>query len=218
MSATTDFWAASHISSNFGDIRPGGRKHRGTDYTHGNGTPIPCPLAGTVVGVLAPATWHGFGYQVTVRAASGETYSFAHMQSDSRFGVGSNVAVGDILGLEGRTGATTGPCVHVEYNLSGFSDAAPHIAALISGAPAPAPAPAPAGGGGHPQIKRGSRGAAVVTWQNFLRTNYPAYASNVRGDGDFGGITEGATKEWQRRSGLDVDGVVGPKSWAKSGL
>lgn len=133
MSDVTDYWAAGRISSNFGDARPNGRKHRGTDYTHGNGVAIPSPLAGTVVGTLAPDPRHGFGYQVTVRAASGETYSFAHMQSDSRYGVGAVVAVGDILGLEGRTGATTGPCVHVEYNNGGFSNPAPHVAGLLLG-------------------------------------------------------------------------------------
>ena len=135
MSNVTEFWAASHISSNFGDARESGRKHRGTDYTHGNGTPIPSPLAGTVTATLAPAPTHGFGYQVTVQANSGEVYSFAHMQSASLLGVGANVSVGQILGYEGRTGATTGPCVHVEYNNNyrGFSDPAPHIAALING-------------------------------------------------------------------------------------
>ena len=135
MSNVTEFWAARHISSNFGDARESGRKHRGTDYTHGNGTPIPSPLAGTVTATLAPAPTHGFGYQVTVQANSGEVYSFAHMQSASLLGVGASVSVGQILGYEGRTGATTGPCVHVEYNNNyrGFSDPAPHIAALING-------------------------------------------------------------------------------------
>lgn len=136
-----EFWAAKHITSNFGDSRDGGaRKHRGTDYSHGRGTPIPAPFAGKVTGKLAPATTHGFGYQVTITAASGEVYSFAHMNAASPLAIGEAVSVGEIIGFEGSTGATTGPCVHVEYNRGGFSNPAPQIARLIAGDSAPAPA------------------------------------------------------------------------------
>lgn len=297
MSAVTDYWGSQHVTSNFGDARPNGRKHRGTDYSHGNGTPIPSPLAGTVVGTLAPATTHGFGYQVTIKAASGETYSFAHMQSKSRFGVGARVAVGDILGYEGRTGATTGPCTHVEYNNGGFSNPAPRVASLIAGGSGPAaggggfsqdtknrqewltalgisvgasgadglegdatragykvyqqdlktnwgytgeidgvwgdgtqaahqrkydsmqaPAPAPAlSTTGRPTLSRGAKGQLVLSLQNRLNERYPAYSS-LRPDGDFGGATEKVVKEFQRRSGLDTDGIVGSKTWGALGL
>ena len=33
-------------------------------------------------------------------------------------------------------------------------------------------------------------------------------------DGDFGPLTEAAVKQFQRRTGREVDGVVGPKTWA----
>lgn len=70
----------------------------------------------------------------------------------------------------------------------------------------------------HATLVKGSKGADVRLWQNFLKSNYPLYASRLKVDSDFGNDTVLKTKEWQRRSGLKVDGVVGPKSWARSGL
>ena len=203
MSNVTDFWAARNITSGFGDARPNGRKHRGTDYSHGNGTPIPSPLSGTVTGTLQPASWHGFGYQVTIRAASGEVYSFAHMQSNSLVGVGASVSVGDILGYEGTTGATTGPCVHVEYNNGGFSDAAPHIAALIAGGSGSAPAQA-------------SGDQDTVNRQNWLNASRGA---GLAVDGIAGPATIEAYKSYQlflRGYGYSgaIDGIWGPGTQA----
>ncbi len=55
-----------------------------------------------------------------------------------------------------------------------------------------------------PMIKFGSEGKAVKIWQVII---------DVTPDGCFGGKTQAATKNWQQRHGLEVDGVVGPKTW-----
>nr|WP_323741866.1 peptidoglycan-binding domain-containing protein [Salinibacillus xinjiangensis] len=39
-------------------------------------------------------------------------------------------------------------------------------------------------------------------------------AVSVTPDGIFGPVTEKAVKKYQRRHGLKVDGLVGPKTWA----
>jgi len=70
----------------------------------------------------------------------------------------------------------------------------------------------------HATIHKGSKGSIVKLWQNYLKTTYPLYAGNLKVDGDFGSDTDAKTKEWQKRSGLKSDGIVGSKSWAKSGL
>lgn len=57
-------------------------------------------------------------------------------------------------------------------------------------------------------IKKGSRGKAVKIWQIIIGTNP---------DGIFGTETEAATKAFQGRQGLSVDGIVGIHSW-KIGL
>ena len=65
------------------------------------------------------------------------------------------------------------------------------------------------GGSGEVVLKRGDRGAAVVTVQRRLR---------VTADGVFGPLTERAVKRFQRRRGLPADGVVGSATRRALGL
>ena len=62
-----------------------------------------------------------------------------------------------------------------------------------------------------PTIKKGSKGKAVKIWQIILGF------TGVELDGDFGKKTDAATREWQEKNGLAVDGIVGKNSW-KAGL
>lgn len=55
-----------------------------------------------------------------------------------------------------------------------------------------------------PTIKDGSRGNAVAAAQTLL---------GVESDGVFGPNTEAATRAFQEKSGLGVDGIIGPKTW-----
>lgn len=84
----------------------------------------------------------------------------------------------------------------------------------LSDAKAFAPAPA----GGRPTIRRGSTGAHVLAVQTRLKNAYSLYAGKLALDSSFGPSTERAVKEFQRRSGLVADGVVGPKTWSALGL
>lgn len=56
-----------------------------------------------------------------------------------------------------------------------------------------------------PTLYRGSRGRYVTELQGIL---------GITQDGDFGPVTNGAVRAFQRKNGLTVDGVVGPKTWA----
>lgn len=68
-------------------------------------------------------------------------------------------------------------------------------------------------------VREGARDNAVVrAVQDKLRTNYRLYAGNLSVDGDFGPATKRAVMEFQRRSGLLADGVIGPKTLAALGL
>lgn len=66
---------------------------------------------------------------------------------------------------------------------------------------------------GRPVLRYGSRGEHVTHLQTVLNRHFPAYAK-LDVDGIYGRDTVRAVKEFQRRSGLAVDGVVGPKTWA----
>lgn len=72
--------------------------------------------------------------------------------------------------------------------------------------------------GGRASIARGSSGQNVKDVQNRLKTNYPAYAGRLVVDGQFGPATDVAVREFQRRSGLTVDGIVGPATYRALGL
>jgi hypothetical protein len=67
-------------------------------------------------------------------------------------------------------------------------------------------------------VRRGNTGTNVQDLQNRLRSSYPLYASKLVADGNFGPATEAAVKEFQRRSGLAVDGIVGTQTWKALGL
>lgn len=56
-----------------------------------------------------------------------------------------------------------------------------------------------------PQIQRGSKGKAVKILQIIL--------GDLEVDGSFGPATQAATLDFQRKHGLEADGVVGPKTW-----
>lgn len=56
-------------------------------------------------------------------------------------------------------------------------------------------------------IQRGSIGAGVKKWQEFL---------GIKADGIFGNGTTKATIEWQEKNGLVADGIVGKLSFLKA--
>lgn len=55
------------------------------------------------------------------------------------------------------------------------------------------------------QIKKGSTGKAVKIWQVIV---------GVEIDGEFGPLTDAATRAFQEKHKLEVDGIVGPETWA----
>ncbi|HPS81844.1 MAG TPA: peptidoglycan-binding domain-containing protein, partial [Candidatus Limiplasma sp.] len=61
-------------------------------------------------------------------------------------------------------------------------------------------------------VKRGCKGGAVRRLQTWL--NDVQGGNLLAEDGDFGPTTDAAVRVFQQANGLDVDGVVGPKTWA----
>jgi peptidoglycan hydrolase-like protein with peptidoglycan-binding domain len=72
-------------------------------------------------------------------------------------------------------------------------------------------------------VKKGDKGSEVVHIQQFLHDTFPAYKDSVSVkpgqlitvDGDFGDQTEAWVKEFQTRTNIDVDGIVGPQTFAE---
>lgn len=63
----------------------------------------------------------------------------------------------------------------------------------------------------YPTIRRGDKGDAVVELQSLLSK----VGSTLQIDGIFGTGTASAVRAFQTKNGLEVDGVVGPKTWTK---
>src|SRR6188508_890289 len=61
-----------------------------------------------------------------------------------------------------------------------------------------------------PTVQKGDEGDAVAQAQRALRRT-PNLGLEV--DGEFGPLTEGATKEFQKQAGLPVTGVVDDATW-----
>lgn len=63
----------------------------------------------------------------------------------------------------------------------------------------------------YPTVRQGDRGEIVTQLQTFLAKT----GSTLQIDGIFGSGTRSAVQAFQRKYGLAVDGIVGPKTWTK---
>ena len=65
-----------------------------------------------------------------------------------------------------------------------------------------------------PTVRKGDSGNAVKILQAFLVAY--EYSIGISGiDGDFGSDTESAVRQFQKKSGIEVDGIVGKDTWAE---
>lgn len=62
-------------------------------------------------------------------------------------------------------------------------------------------------------LRKGSKGKQVKTLQVLL-INAWCDVGDAEADGDFGSMTEAGVKEYQKRHGLEVDGIVGKITWS----
>ena len=109
-------------------------------------------------------------------------------------------------------GQTWAIYLHLETTLAGWADATPIPNRPGISTPTPTPIPTPGGLFVHKHIWRGSINADVYAAQVLLR--HRAGQTTIVADGNFGAQTEVAVKNLQAFTGLVVDGIVGPKTWA----
>lgn len=96
------------------EFRVGG--HPGIDVFAPHGVPIYAAMSGTVIF----AGWNngGYGNLVLVDHGGDTVTAYAHL-SQVIAGVGQNVSQGQLVGLEGTTGHSTGPHLHFEVRIGG---------------------------------------------------------------------------------------------------
>jgi uncharacterized protein (TIGR02594 family) len=109
----------ARISSKFGyrihPIKKTRRMHTGVDYAAPLGSPVKATADGTVVraGVAG-----GYGNMVEIQHSDGTTSRYAHLHA-FRTSVGRPVKQGQVVGLVGSTGQSTGPHLHFEIRKNG---------------------------------------------------------------------------------------------------
>jgi len=113
-------WPANgRLSSRFGwrrhPVFGGRRHHNGIDIAAPHGANVFAADRGTVI---ISAYSSGFGHYIVVNHGNGMTTLYAHLSS-RRVGVGTAVSRGQVIGLIGSTGVSTGPHLHFEVSVNG---------------------------------------------------------------------------------------------------
>jgi murein DD-endopeptidase MepM/ murein hydrolase activator NlpD len=104
------------LSSGFG--YRWGRMHEGIDISVPEGTPIRAAADGTVILMQSEYESGGYGNYTCIDHGGGLSTCYAHQSSFST-SVGASVSQGDVIGLSGNTGHSTGPHLHFEVRING---------------------------------------------------------------------------------------------------
>ena len=94
-----------------------GRRHQGVDIPLKTGDPVYATFTGKV---RVSKYWGAFGNLVVIRHDNGLETFYAHL-SKRNVEVGDWVNAGDVIGLGGSTGRSTGPHLHFETRYNGFA-------------------------------------------------------------------------------------------------
>jgi len=115
------------ISSPFGQVRhltfngkksPSyGQPHGGVDFAVSTGTPVMAANDGVVVGT--PYDADGFGNYVQVQHRDGHSSYYGHLASKG-VSEGQEVTAGQVIGVSGNSGNSTGPHLHFEVRRGGI--------------------------------------------------------------------------------------------------
>lgn len=110
---------ATYFRDSWGEPRPGGREHHGTDMMAAEGTPLVAIENGSIWS-LSSDPLGGIG--LFIRGDSGFVYYYAHL---SRYTpgltAGMRVAVGQYVGYVGHTGDASSPHLHIGWYPTGYA-------------------------------------------------------------------------------------------------
>jgi len=176
--AITSAWNPSRTLFKDGEWKTA--PHRGTDLGVPVGTPVLAAAPGTVRTTVTGQPPHrkgdtGYGNVVYITHADGYETRYAHL-SAVNVRKGDPVTSGQVVGLSGNSGSSTGPHLHFEllsngrqvdaqlYQATGVSFAPVSAGSVAATAPEPTPEPAPA-----PPVAttEGSPDAALVSNTSF---------------------------------------------------
>jgi hypothetical protein len=148
------------------------------------------------------------GYYAKIRVSSRTLMVYYHMREMAYVKKGATVNKGDKIGYMGSTGTATGAHLHFGIQCDGkWVDPKPYLDKDYTEGEATVNITMSV-------LKKGSKGEQVKTLQRLLICQ--GYDLGSYGaDGSFGGKTEEAVREYQKRNSLEVDGSVGQATWTK---
>lgn len=101
----------------------------GIDWAVMTGTPVQAAESGLVVTARQDAT--GYGTHIKINHEDGRETIYAHL-SELRIQAGDRVIAGQVIGLSGNTGNSTGPHLHFELRVNGIPvDPMPYLTGEI---------------------------------------------------------------------------------------
>lgn len=95
-----------------------GRLHDGIDVSSGGGAQIVAAQGGTVSAVGSDGPSTGRGNFVHIDAGAGVVHGYFHLAAVPALSVGEVVGTGQLLGIEGNTGHSTGPHLHFQVHVN----------------------------------------------------------------------------------------------------
>jgi murein DD-endopeptidase MepM/ murein hydrolase activator NlpD len=107
---TSNYGAREEVFKNVG-------YHTGVDIANSLNTPIMSATSGVVVKTQSMDKYYGNNIEIE---SNGVIFEYAHLNQIS-VNEGENVSQGDIIGLMGSTGASTGSHLHFEIRINGRS-------------------------------------------------------------------------------------------------
>lgn len=204
------------VSQAYRHLRSDGTYHQGYDLVGIGDKHIYSPVYGTVIRAgweCATLPKKGFGQRVVLRVGCTNYYMYFGHLSQINVAAGQKLKPGDLIGVEGSTGHSTGSHLHWEirindiktgyvsvYHYAGIPNM-PGSAAYTSNWAAEIFGPG--------NLKKPTSGYPQRLYNSALQG-----ALGINQDGVFGANTEKAVKEFQAAHGLTADGIVGTQTKA----
>ncbi|MFF3866464.1 peptidoglycan DD-metalloendopeptidase family protein [Micromonospora sp. NPDC001898] len=194
---------------------PGRPTHMGWDVANSQGTPVYATAAGTVRDIRT----NSYPGDTSSGPLGGRTGNSVHLNhADSYFSYyghlhrvlvsdGQQVSCGQLIGLMGTTGNSTGPHLHFEIHRPRLTSTDPRV--FLANRGITLGSTAPVGSTGYPSVSQGASGWVPKVIQYLVR----ARGISVVVDGVFGPACASAVRSFQSGRGLYADGMVGPITW-----
>lgn len=116
---------ATYFSDTWGAPRSGGRTHEGVDMMAARNTPLVAIYSGTISRITTGTL---SGLALWLRAANGDEFFYAHLESYGDIAVGRAVEEGYVIGYVGTSGNAPEylPHLHFEWHPGGGSAVDPY--------------------------------------------------------------------------------------------